>query len=149
MAEKKGLTLSIDIAPGLHSVTSDQRRVEQILLNLLNNAIKFSERGSIALSAQLLPNNAQHDLVTSWPAVCIRVSDTGIGVKAEDLVKLFQPFHQVDVGLGRQREGTGLGLAICRRLATLLGGSISAESRWGVGSTFSVMFPIAPREVEL
>jgi signal transduction histidine kinase len=70
------------------------------------------------------------------------VTDTGIGIKPEDLDKLFQPFRQIDSGLTRQHEGTGLGLAICRRLTSLLGGEISAASEWSKGSTFTVILPL-------
>ena len=73
--------------------------------------------------------------------LCLRISDTGIGMKPENLGELFQPFRQIDAGLHRQHEGTGLGLAICRRLAELLGGTIEAESRWGEGSVFTVKLP--------
>jgi signal transduction histidine kinase len=74
--------------------------------------------------------------------VRLRVSDTGMGIKPEDLPVLFQPFRQVDSGLARRHEGTGLGLAICRRLAHLMGGDIGAESEWGKGSTFIVTLPL-------
>jgi signal transduction histidine kinase len=73
--------------------------------------------------------------------LCIRVLDTGIGIRGEDLAELFQPFRQLDAGLQRQHEGTGLGLAICRRLADLLGGAVRAESTWGQGSVFSLELP--------
>jgi signal transduction histidine kinase len=74
--------------------------------------------------------------------VRIRVADTGIGMKQEDLGELFKPFRQIDSGLERQHEGTGLGLAICRRLTGLLGGTIGAESVWGQGSVFTVILPL-------
>jgi signal transduction histidine kinase len=80
--------------------------------------------------------------VSSQPAIRLRVSDTGRGMRPEDLPTLFQPFRQLDSGLSRQHEGTGLGLAICGRLATLMGGEIHAESDWGKGSTFSVTLPL-------
>jgi signal transduction histidine kinase len=70
------------------------------------------------------------------------VTDTGIGIRPEDLTDLFLPFRQIDSGLARNRDGTGLGLAICRRLAELMGGTVRAESTWRVGSTFSLTLPI-------
>jgi signal transduction histidine kinase len=70
------------------------------------------------------------------------VIDTGMGIKAEDMGKLFKPFRQLDTGLARQHEGTGLGLSICRKLVKILGGEIKAESRWGVGSTFTFTLPL-------
>ena len=142
LAAKKQLDVGLDIDPALHEMTSDRRRVEQILLNLLNNAIKFTERGSVVLRARLLPAAATADGGSTVPRVCLQVSDTGMGIRADDLPGLFQPFHQIDSGLTRQHEGTGLGLAICRRLSLLLGGDIDATSTWGRGSTFTVTLPM-------
>jgi PAS domain S-box-containing protein len=141
MAEKKKLTLSIVAPPDLGEVTSDRRRVEQILLNLVNNAIKFTEQGGVTMTVEKLAAYQASPAGSPRPAICLRVSDTGIGIKPEDLAVLFQPFHQIDSGLTRQHEGTGLGLAICRRLATLLGGEISATSEWTKGSEFTVIIP--------
>jgi PAS domain S-box-containing protein len=130
LAKKKGLFLQVELSPEVDAWVSDARRVEQILINLLNNAIKFTEQGGIRLSARIIAG-----------VLSISVSDTGIGIKPEDFKKLFQPFRQIDAGLARNHEGTGLGLAICRRLAGLLGGEILAESEWGKGSTFTVIMP--------
>lgn len=141
LAEKKGLTIETRISAELTDLISDQRRVEQILLNLLNNAIKFTEQGCVTLTAEPL---AAYEAVVGAPLVAaarLRVTDTGIGIKPADLPTLFQPFRQLDTGLQRQHEGTGLGLAICRRLAELLGGEISAASKWGSGSEFTVILP--------
>jgi PAS domain S-box-containing protein len=138
LAEKKGLALQAETAPEIGALRSDPRRVEQILLNLLNNAIKFTERGTVALTVEIAPDA----LPAAPPVVRIAVADTGIGIKPEDLSKLFQPFRQIDTGLSRQHEGTGLGLAICRRLAELLGGKIYATSEWGKGSVFTVTLPL-------
>lgn len=137
LAEKKGLCLRLQIAPDLDTWESDPRRVEQILLNLLNNAVKFTDAGCITLKAAI--KNAQDS--TRRGAVEISVEDTGIGIRAEDMDKLFLPFRQIDSGISRQHEGTGLGLAICRRLAALLGGDISITSNWGKGSVFTVTLP--------
>ena len=131
LAEKKSLPLLPQLAPGVAQITSDRRRVEQILLNLLSNAIKFTEHGSVTLSAETVPG-----------AIRIAVSDTGMGIKSEDLNKLFQPFRQLDSGLARQHEGTGLGLAICKRLVERLGGALSVTSQWGAGSTFQFTLPL-------
>ena len=136
LAEKKGLALRVELAPEIGALVSDPRRVEQVLLNLLNNAIKFTERGTVTLTAEI----AAPGLRT--PRYPYSVADTGIGIKPEDLSKLFQPFRQIDSGLSRQHEGTGLGLAICRRLAELLGGEIHAESEWGKGSVFTLTLPV-------
>jgi len=128
LAARKGLALTVDIADEITGWVSDQRRVEQILINLLNNAIKFTETGRVHLRAEMAAG-----------ALRISVTDTGIGIRAVDLQRLFQPFHQVDTGLTRNHEGTGLGLAICRRLADLLGGEVNAVSDWGKGSTFTLV----------
>ena len=131
IAEKKQLPLLTQIAPDIGAITSDRRRVEQILLNLLSNAVKFTEHGEVRLTAKTVADN-----------VHIAVTDTGIGIKQEHLDKLFQPFRQLDTGLTRQHEGTGLGLAICKRLVERLGGTISVTSEWGQGSTFEFTLPI-------
>ncbi len=142
MAEKKGLTVRVLIAPELGEAVSDERRFEQILLNLLSNAIKFTDQGEIALTADLIDDFKPSGATSGQAAVRLRVSDRGIGIKPDDLANLFQPFRQIDCGLSRNRDGTGLGLAICRRLADLMGGTISAESTWEKGSTFSVILPL-------
>lgn len=144
-AEAKGLALRSRIEPDLGAAAGDERRFEQILLNLLSNAVKFTDRGEVSLAAERVaapgPGGAG-DAADARPAVRVRVSDTGIGISEADLATLFQPFRQVDSGLSRRHEGTGLGLAICRRLATLMGGDIRAESALGGGSTFIVTLPV-------
>lgn len=142
LADKKGLTLESVTVPELGEIVSDRRRVEQILLNLLNNAIKFTDEGSVTLMAERVPEYRSRPEGPSRPGVRICVSDTGIGIKAEDLAVLFQPFRQIDSGLTRQHEGTGLGLAICHRLATLLEGEISVVSISSKGSNFSLTIPL-------
>jgi PAS domain S-box-containing protein len=131
LAQKKGLALRAEIATGIGTVSSDSRRVEQVLLNLLGNAIKFTERGAVTLVATVDPRG-----------VLIRISDTGIGIKREDLPILFRPFSRIDSDLVRSSEGTGLGLVICRRLAELLGGEVTLESEWGKGTVVSFTLPI-------
>ncbi len=142
LAARKGLTLSTVAMPERLGMTSDRRRVEQILINLLGNAIKFTVEGGVTLSADLVAATAQSAGTPPGPAVRIRVADTGLGIGPSDLTTLFQPFRQLDMGLARQHEGTGLGLAICRKLATLLGGEISATSDPAKGSEFTVMIPL-------
>jgi signal transduction histidine kinase len=145
LAEKKGLTMRMVLPDVLAPMESDRRRVEQILLNLLNNALKFTDQGTVTLTAETIElaepvaSGAQEK---PQQMLRIRVADTGIGMKQEDLSILFQPFRQIDSGLQRQHEGTGLGLAICRRLTELLGGAIHAESVWGRGSVFVVVLPM-------
>lgn len=145
-AEKKGLALRVFQPEGLPPILSDQRRVEQILLNLLNNAIKFTERGEVALHVEIIADFDPGGSGRTERAVRLRITDTGIGMRQEALSSLFQPFRQIDSGLQRQHEGTGLGLAICRRLVGLLGGTITVESRLGQGSSFSATIPLERRE---
>ncbi|MFH2093078.1 MAG: ATP-binding protein [Pseudomonadota bacterium] len=130
LAEKKGLDLKIKIAADVAGVTTDQRRLEQIILNLLNNAVKFTENGRVTLVCRADGNG-----------YLLSVSDTGIGIRAEEISGLFQPFHQIDTGLSRKHEGTGLGLSICKKLVGMMGGTIEVQSQWGEGSTFTVRFP--------
>lgn len=134
LADKKGLALKIHIAPEIDALVSDERRVEQVLLNLLNNAIKFTNQGAVTLRVNTATGEQS--------AVNLCVEDTGMGIKPENLAILFQPFKQIDSGLTRNYEGTGLGLAICRRLAALLGGEIRVRSEWGKGSVFTLSLPM-------
>jgi signal transduction histidine kinase len=138
LADKKGLALRVVLPPDVEPAVNDRMRVEQVLLNLLNNAIKFTERGAVTLAVEtelgILP--------TPHSALRISVTDTGIGIKQEDMEKIFQPFRQIDSGLTRQHDGTGLGLTICRHLADLMGGAISAKSTWGEGSVFTFVLPL-------
>jgi PAS domain S-box-containing protein len=142
LAEKRGLGLLVDIAPSVNEAVGDERRVEQILLNLLNNALKFTDTGHVALTVNLIEQVTPPHGRFLQQAVRMSVSDTGIGIKPHDLNNLFQPFRQLESGLSRNYEGTGLGLAICRRLADLMGGDVSAESTWMKGSTFSFTLPL-------
>lgn len=148
LADNKSLSLVCNIPPDLpQQVLGDKRRTEQILLNLLNNAIKFTDSGSVTLDVSVLADADLDDGRGPQAAVSISVSDTGIGIKPEDLSNLFQPFQQVDSGLTRQHDGTGLGLAICRRLTDLMGGRITGTSEWTVGSRFTVILPLATPDV--
>lgn len=141
-AESKGLNLKAAVPEALPEAIGDERRFEQILLNLLSNAIKFTERGEVRLQACIIPNFRREDGDSPVEAIRVEVSDTGMGIRAEDLPSLFQPFRQIDSGLARNHEGTGLGLAICQRLTVLMGGDIHAESEWEKGSRFTVTLPL-------
>jgi PAS domain S-box-containing protein len=142
LAAKKGLAVRVVAPEVLSPMDSDQRRIEQILINLLNNGIKFTDGGEVTLTVEVVDDAGVPDADEKRPVVRIRVADTGIGMKQQDLATLFQPFRQIDSGIQRQHEGTGLGLAICRRLTELLGGTIGAESVWGQGSVFTVDLPM-------
>ncbi len=130
-AEQKGLMLVSVIPPGLPEVRGDRRRTQQVALNLLNNAIKFTERGEVAV----LVDGGEDGL-----SVAIR--DTGIGIPEHALGEIFEPFRQIDTGLSRRHEGTGLGLSISRRLMELMHGSLSVRSVVGEGSVFRFTLPI-------
>jgi signal transduction histidine kinase len=130
-ATAKGLALFLEVAPGVGTFESDPRRFEQVVLNLLGNAVKFTESGGITVRCAV----EAESLVTS-------IADTGIGIAPEDGERLFRPFRQVDSGLSRRYEGMGLGLAICRGLLALLGGEIAFESEPGRGSVFTFRLPL-------
>jgi PAS domain S-box-containing protein len=144
LVEQKGLTLSTKIAPEMGQIISDQRRVEQILINLINNAIKFTETGEVKIIA-----NFKEDSPKEYPisGIRIQVIDTGIGIKPEDMNVVFRPFQQIDTGLSRKHEGTGLGLSICKKLVEILGGQIWVESKWGLGTTFTFTLPLEGRKI--
>lgn len=134
MAQAKGLTLDFLSAWPEAQLTSDQRRVEQIVLNLVNNAVKFTTEGGVRVTIEPTGDSLR--------PISLKVADTGIGIKAEDFDALFLPFRQVQTGIARPYEGTGLGLAICRRLADFLNATIDVESEWGRGSTFTLALPL-------
>ncbi|NTU81459.1 MAG: response regulator [Chloroflexales bacterium] len=132
-ATRKRIALSTTLDPQVVTVQADERRLKQILVNLLTNAVKFTpEGGQVGLEVQGDPAQ-QTATFTIW--------DTGIGIAPEDQGRLFQPFVQLDSALNREYTGTGLGLALVRRLAELHGGSVALESTTGQGSRFSVRLP--------
>ena len=131
-AQAKGLALALEIEPGLvDRVIGDAQRLKQVLLNLVGNAIKFTELGSVTLhiGAPGLP-------VPKLARVRFSVLDTGVGVPAEATHRLFQPFQQVEMSRGKRQGGTGLGLAISQKIVEAMGGRIEVSSRSGAGSTF-------------
>jgi CheY-like chemotaxis protein/HAMP domain-containing protein len=149
VAQKKRLAYSIDLAPGSPEViVTDPQRLRQILKNLLVNAFKFTERGSVHVQITLTDGGWSEDtnsLGTTSPVVAISVSDTGIGINHEQQQRIFEAFAQGDGSTARLYGGTGLGLSISRELATLLGGQITVASTPGQGSTFTVFLPIGGR----
>lgn len=129
-AIQKGLALRIDLPASLPLVVGDPERLRQILLNLVGNAVKFTDAGSVAIRATV------RDTV-----VATTVTDTGIGIPPEDLPHIFEAFRQADGNLARRHGGAGLGLAIAQRLAELMDGEITVESRQDEGSTFTLTMP--------
>lgn len=138
MVKQKGLNLATDCRAGEVVLYSDRRKVYQVLLNLVNNAVKFSSQGTINVSCQRHPHEYQ-----------ISVSDQGIGIRPEQMDLLFQAFRQVDGSARRVYEGTGLGLYLSKKLLTMLGGSIWAESRFGEGSRFIFSLPQAVKDEDV
>ena len=136
---QRGVDVFVEVADDIPDLLlGDQLRTRQILLNLLGNAIKFTEQGRIRVSACL--EKREPDSLT----ILFTVTDTGIGMTPEQLERIFAPFEQADNSTTRKYGGSGLGLAICRRLAALLGGEIWAESTVGVGSRFYLSLPFSP-----
>ena len=130
-AEGKGLSLTVKVDPDIQEwVIADAQRLKQVLLNLVGNAIKFTERGGVTLSLGARP------APQGWAGVSFEVDDTGIGMDPGALADLFQPFHQIDGTRSRRRGGTGLGLAISQRIVEAMGGRIDVKTELGKGSRF-------------
>ncbi len=136
LAREKGIEFSIGLEAGLPSLHTDEARVRQILLNLSQNAVKFTDHGAVSLRV-----TRGSPLADGTATVRFAVRDTGIGIEPTDMQRLFRPFSQIEnVTAGRHR-GTGLGLYIARRLATMLGGRVEVVSRPGEGSVFTLVLP--------
>ena len=131
-ANSRGLELILEISPDVTTCIADSRRLKQILFNLLSNALKFTETGSVTLKV----NKTEETIMFS-------VIDTGIGILKTDQENIFQPFLQLDSSLSRKYEGTGLGLALTLKLARIHGGDITVESELGRGSCFTVSLPLS------
>lgn len=131
--EKKGITLHLNLPPDLGLISADQIRLKQILFNLLSNAVKFTDHGGVTITAEIEDGQLH-----------LAIADTGIGIRAEDMPRIFVEFSQVDASHARRHEGTGLGLALSKRLVEAHGGRIWLESQFGTGSVFHVLLPLAP-----
>jgi signal transduction histidine kinase len=170
LVSEKGLALSITVGASLPRVRTDPTHLRQILINLIGNAVKYTPSGAVSVRARLL--GAPEDLGARTPTpragmddpsaaallakaprsgiwVALQVIDTGVGIAANDLGRIFDEFEQVNAGPrgDSMQRGTGLGLAISRRLARLLGGDISVESVLGRGSTFTIWLPVSPADL--
>ena len=137
IANLKSIKVSAEV-PGGITLFSDRRRVKQVLMNLVSNAVKFTEQGGVKVVARVLRDGILE----------ISVIDTGTGIRKEDMARLFVPFQQVDESLTKKHEGTGLGLHLTRKIVTLLGGNISAKSEYGKGSEFTFTIPLQYVEVQ-
>lgn len=131
--------LKVECPPNIGQLHSDQTKFTQILFNLLSNAAKFTQKGTITLSVERI----KHD-ENSWDSeqLIFKCTDTGIGITPEQLQKLFQPFTQADASTTRKYGGTGLGLAIAQKYSQMLGGEITVSSEFGNGSTFTLILPV-------
>jgi signal transduction histidine kinase len=128
IAEEKGISVHADLEGETLEITGDRDRLVQVFVNLVGNALKFTEKGEIRIQVRMVAGHPE-----------IRISDTGIGIPSDELDRIFDKFHQVDSGLTREVGGSGLGLAICRGIIKGHGGSIRAESEVGRGSTFVIV----------
>ena len=135
LAKNKKIDLNYYVDPAINVITGDCRRVEQILINLLSNSVKFTEKGYVNLNAVVNSDN-----------INVEVVDTGIGIEEKNIPKLFNPFQQLDTGTTRKYEGTGLGLSICKKLLELMGGRIYVQSEFGKGSRFTFTLPIKSKD---
>ncbi len=131
LARTKGLSLTTDVAQGLPTGTADARRLSQVLLNLVGNALKFTDQGGVVIRAAKVADHFE-----------LSVVDTGPGIAAADQAKIFEEFQQIDNTSTRKKGGTGLGLSISRKIVELHGGQITVRSELGKGSTFTVSIPI-------
>jgi protein-histidine pros-kinase len=132
LVESKGLQFCVEVPEAQITISTDRRALSQILINLTNNAIKFTDSGAITMRLGLADDGA----------VSLSIADTGAGIAEADQERLFRAFEQVGEAKERQFEGTGLGLYISQKLAEVLGGSIVIDSTLGVGSTFTLFLPV-------
>ncbi|MDY7007916.1 MAG: response regulator [Cyanobacteriota bacterium] len=142
LAEKKNIRLEVKLPQNLPKLFVDERRIRQVLINLLNNAVKFTpDEGCISLEVQVNHQQLDPEVANSQNFLRIAVSDTGIGIAQQDLNKLFKPFVQIDSALNRHYQGTGLGLALVKRIVERHGGKVGVKSEVGVGSCFTIDLP--------
>lgn len=137
LIEGKPIELRDEIEPHLPKVFVDRGRIRQVVINILSNAAKFTDAGSITMRIGKISKNEQE-------FICFSVKDTGIGIAPEDMDKVFEAFRQIDSSVARRAEGTGLGMPISYRLISLHGGELWVESQVGRGSTFSFTIPLQP-----
>jgi signal transduction histidine kinase len=140
MAKNKNLDLILDIHTESFEFSTDVGMIKVIIENLVNNAIKFTKEGQITIRSKICNTN-------DTPNFCLQVSDTGVGIKKQDIPKIFEEFKQLSEGFTKDFQGSGLGLSITKKFVNLLGGIIEVESEPGKGSTFSIKFPLEIKAV--
>jgi signal transduction histidine kinase len=133
IAQKKGIRIEVKVAPELGCVTLDQHRFKQVIYNLLSNAVKFTDYGGKVQIHGTRRDSGRFQLV---------VEDTGIGIKTDNLCRLFKEFEQLEAGATHRFEGTGLGLALTRKIVEMQGGEVGVESIFGKGSSFTIVLPL-------
>jgi signal transduction histidine kinase len=139
ICDKNNNQLIVKCPNNLGEMHSDLTKVRQSLFNLVSNASKFTSDGQIQLTITVAPQHPEQE--THRQFICFEISDTGIGIKSEQMSKLFQPFSQADSSTTRKYGGTGLGLAITKEFATMMGGAVTVTSEYGQGSTFTLRLP--------
>jgi polar amino acid transport system substrate-binding protein len=147
LAAKKGLELRISVDPQLDKQwLGDAQKIERVLVNLIGNAVKFTDQGRVDLAVRRLDAEGQapKSAAAQGMRIAFEVRDTGIGIDPKDLPNVFSPFHQADNSLSRRHGGTGLGLTIVERLVHLMGGRVEVEAKPGDGSLFRVLLPLVP-----
>jgi signal transduction histidine kinase len=162
LVSEKGLSLSLVMGAALPRIRTDPTHLRQVLVNLLGNAVKYTNEGGIVIRTKLVdslpdsgpaatPNQVDRAAIPGTPWIGIQVIDTGIGIDPADQSRIFEEFEQIDAGpRGNSAErGTGLGLAISRRLAALIGGMVELESELGKGSTFTLWLPVDPSDLSV
>jgi len=160
LVSEKGLSLSLVMGAALPRIRTDPTHLRQILVNLLGNAVKYTNEGGIVIRTRLVdslpdsgpvPSQADRSSYPTTPWIGIQVIDTGIGIDPADQSRIFEEFEQVDAGPrgNSAARGTGLGLAISRRLAALIGGMVELESELGKGSTFTLWLPVDPADLSV
>jgi signal transduction histidine kinase len=137
-AAKKSIQIENKLPIDLPNLYIDQRRIRQVLINLLNNAVKFTPEGGCIILEVIYPT-----VIKQQNYLQIKVQDTGIGIAPENLKKVFEPFIQVDSSLNRKYEGTGLGLALVKRIVEMHHGEVTLTSELGVGSCFAIALPVS------
>jgi PAS domain S-box-containing protein len=149
LANKKAIGLKFEVGPNLPGLYADEAKFKQVMYNLLSNAINFTPDGGKVSVTAGVQNETAADSIPSGQSLRVAVTDSGIGIKAEDQERVFKEFEQVDSSYGRQQQGTGLGLALTRRLVEMHGGRIWVESAGveGKGSTFTFLIPIPKDQV--